>query len=90
MPAPANTDDSEDKSMSASKRSPLARLVLFMVCLAIAGSAGAGVHYYAVDLPVQKNVQVPENVEDGALTMETYAGATVDGSQWQGYSHSKY
>jgi len=42
--------------MSASQpaRSPLARLVLFMVCLAIAGSCIAGAHYYSVDLPQQK------------------------------------
>lgn len=35
-------------------RSPLARLVLFMVCLSIAGSIVAGVCYFAVDLPQQK------------------------------------
>lgn len=40
--------------------SPLARLVLFMICLAVAGSAVAGVHYFAVELP-QKNPQTPEN-----------------------------
>ena len=34
--------------------SPLARRVLFIVCLAIAGSFVAGVHYVAVDLPLQK------------------------------------
>ena len=34
--------------------SPLARLVLFMVCLSIAGSAVAAVHYYAIDLPMQR------------------------------------
>ena len=33
--------------------SPLARLVLFMVCLSVAGSIMAGAHYYAVDLPEQ-------------------------------------
>jgi hypothetical protein len=41
--------------------SPLGRLVLFMVCLAIVGSFGAGVHYYTVDLPGQKSVQAPLN-----------------------------
>ena len=45
------------------KRSPLARLVIFMVCLSIAGSVVAGVHYVAVDLPAQKAVQVPQNIE---------------------------
>ena len=39
--------------MSASEKSPLARLVLFMVCLVIAGSIISGVHYYAVNLPEQ-------------------------------------
>ena len=44
-----------------STQSPLARLVLLMVCLSIAGSIIAGVHYYAVDLPEQNMVQVPSN-----------------------------
>jgi hypothetical protein len=47
-------------SLSQSTRSPLARLVLFMVCLAIAGSCIAGAHYYTVDLPQQKATP-PEN-----------------------------
>jgi hypothetical protein len=42
-----------------STRSPLARLVLFMICLAIAGSAIAGAHYAVVDLPAQNHVQNP-------------------------------
>lgn len=42
-------------------RTPLARLVLFMVCLSIIGSAIAGTHYYAVDLPQHQNVQAPAN-----------------------------
>jgi hypothetical protein len=41
--------------------SPLARLVLFMVCLSVAGSIVAGAYYYAVDLPQQQDVQVPRN-----------------------------
>jgi len=32
-----------------------------MMCLSIAGSIVAGTHYYAVDLPQQQNVQMPEN-----------------------------
>ena len=40
--------------MQESQASPLARLVLFIVCLSIAGSIAAGVHYFAVDLPEQK------------------------------------
>jgi len=69
---------------------PLARLVLFIICLAIFGSAGAGVHYYTVDLPAQKIVEIPKNAGPWDITLETYAGAVIDGSQWQGYSHSKY
>jgi hypothetical protein len=41
-------------SSSQPVQSPLARLVLFMVCLSVAGSIIAGVHYFAVDLPQQK------------------------------------
>jgi hypothetical protein len=43
------------------ERSPLAGLVLFMIGLAIFGSIIAGAHYYAVDLPEQKNIPAPEN-----------------------------
>jgi hypothetical protein len=32
-----------------------------MVCLAIAGSVVAGVHYFAVDQPLQKSVEAPLN-----------------------------
>jgi hypothetical protein len=42
-------------------RSPLARLVLFMVCLALAGSFIAGMHYFVVDLPQQQTIQAPTN-----------------------------
>ena len=51
-------------TLSQSTRSPLARLVLFMVCLSIAGSIVAGAHYYAVDLPRQNAVTAPENNAD--------------------------
>jgi len=34
--------------------SPLARLVLFMVCLSIAGAFVAGAHYYVIDAPQHK------------------------------------
>ncbi|MCK9581861.1 MAG: hypothetical protein M0Q92_15635 [Methanoregula sp.] len=50
--------------MSASQTpttSPLARLVLFMICLSIAGTVVAGAHYYAVDLPLQAEVKAPVN-----------------------------
>lgn len=51
--------------MSASQPttpSPLARLVLFMVCLAIAGTVVAGAHYYTVDLPQRQIQEPPENL----------------------------
>jgi hypothetical protein len=47
--------------MSAPEKSPLARLVLFMFCLSIAGTLVAGVHYYTMDLPIQNAVTVPAN-----------------------------
>lgn len=51
--------------ITQSASSPLARLVLFVICLAIAGSCVAGAHYAAVDLPAQKAVQVPLNMGIG-------------------------
>ncbi len=47
--------------MTGSVQSPVSRLVLFMVCLSVAGAFIAGLHYYAVDLPAQNAVQAPEN-----------------------------
>lgn len=40
--------------MTVIEKSPLARLVLFMVCLSFAGAFLAGAHYYVIDLPQQK------------------------------------
>ena len=40
--------------LSGIEKSPLARLVLFMVCLSIAGAFVAGAHYYVIDVPQQK------------------------------------
>ncbi|WP_292417752.1 hypothetical protein [Methanoregula sp.] len=40
--------------MSGMEKPPLARLVLFMVCLSIAGAFVAGAHYYVIDVPKQK------------------------------------
>ncbi len=52
----------EESNMSEATQTPLSRLILFMICLAIAGSIVAGAHYYAVDLPVQNAVtQQPAN-----------------------------
>jgi len=47
--------------------SPLARLVLCMVCLSIAGGVVAGAHYYAIDLPEQKALQAPQNTNTNAM-----------------------
>jgi hypothetical protein len=58
-----HTLNTGEATMPASQPShqPLARLVLFMICLAIAGSAVAAVHYYAVDLPAQAALPAPHN-----------------------------
>lgn len=47
--------------MSPEEQSPLARLVLFIVCIAILGSALATLHYAVVDLPQQTAVVAPAN-----------------------------
>ncbi|MFA4876401.1 MAG: hypothetical protein WC586_03235 [Methanoregula sp.] len=47
--------------MPESHTYPLARLVLFMICLAIFGSILAGAYYYAVDIPAQKSGAPVEN-----------------------------
>jgi len=45
--------------------SPLARLVLFMICLAIAGTLVAGIHYTFIDRPAQiAALQAPKNIGD--------------------------
>lgn len=46
--------------------SPLDRLVLFMICLAIAGTIVGGVHYYVIDIPAQKAVPPPYNYDTTA------------------------
>ncbi len=48
-------------TMTSSAQPPLARLVLFLVCLSIAGSLIAGIHYFAIDHPAQAAVQIPGN-----------------------------
>lgn len=47
--------------MQESGKSPLARLVLFMVCLSVAASIVAGAQYFAVDLPGQQVLHAPAN-----------------------------
>ena len=64
-------ENSEDASMPASERPPLVRFVLFMTCLAIAGSIFAGAHYYVVDLPQQNALQAPENASSSTTRCAT-------------------
>ena len=47
--------------MQESGMSPLGRLVLVIVCLALAGSMVAGIHYLAIDLPSQDARKAPLN-----------------------------
>jgi hypothetical protein len=52
--------------MSLPEMSPLARLIVFTVFLAIAGSLVAGVHWYVVDLP-QQHAPAPQNAGPGDI-----------------------
>jgi len=45
--------------MPLTERLPLARLVLFMACLSIAGSFLAGSHYVIIDRPHQEFASHP-------------------------------
>ena len=47
--------------MSGNTGTPLAKLVLFMVCLSIAGSCIAAVLYYAACQSQEDTLQAPEN-----------------------------
>jgi len=53
-------------------KSPLARLVVFMVFLSVAGAFIAGVHYLVIDKPSQDAVKPPSNdyssCSDGCYT----------------------
>ena len=66
---------------SSSMQSPLARLVLFMVCLSIAGTVMAGAHYLAVDLPAQEYRQAPLNTNSCHSDCETMKCDTVPWNQ---------
>jgi hypothetical protein len=54
------------------EKSPLARLVLFMVCLSVAGSILAGGYWFAAGLPQQQEVQAPHNEDCSATCLENY------------------
>jgi hypothetical protein len=68
-------------------------MVVFMVCLAIAGSIVAGVHYYTVDLPAQKDIRPPQNYnadchyacfnEEFACVMDGCSSITDDFAKFQ-------
>ncbi len=51
-------------SQSSPTTTSLTRLALFMVCLSIAGSLAAGLHYAAIDLPGKVVVTAPQNGSD--------------------------
>ena len=66
--------------MSAYLKSPLAMLVIVCAGLALAGTVAGGIHYYAVDLPVQQALSVPENsagTEIGGCMEECREGHTA-------------
>ena len=52
--------------MQESIQSPLARLVLFMVCLALVGSLVAGTHYILIDRPAQEYAAHPPSNYSGS------------------------
>jgi hypothetical protein len=58
-----NIRKSGNITSSPSAQSPLARLVLFMVCLTVPVSIITSVYYFTVDLPQQKEVQAPINYD---------------------------
>ena len=64
-----------------SEKSPLTRLVLFIVCLAIAATIVAGAHYLAVDLPAQETaLHPPANSESCTISYKgscAYIRATI-------------
>jgi len=63
-----------------STQSPFARLVLFMVCLAIAGTIIAGAHYLAIDRPQQERVQAPEN--GNSISLNEKCNTCRDNCKW--------
>ena len=61
--------------------SPLARLVLFMICLAIAGSIIAGVHYIAID---SHKPQAPSNAYSCYDSCNDYYNQCIAGGDHHG------
>ena len=68
-----------------SRRTPLARLMLFLICLSVAASVVAGMHYYAIDLPEQEAqaLLVPQNTQElWAACNICKAGCRGDPDEW--------
>ncbi|MDP3565433.1 MAG: hypothetical protein Q8R70_13190 [Methanoregula sp.] len=67
-------------------RSSLSRLVLFIFCLAFAGSFVATVHYLVVDHPAQNIPMAPENGKSCVLAenqrMDCVNGCYVKHPEW--------
>jgi hypothetical protein len=57
--------------LSQSERSPLARLVLFVICLSVAGMIGAGALSVTGTLAQQQNPQTPINSGVSLTTAST-------------------
>jgi len=68
-------------TMTESQQSPLARLVLFVVCLSIAGGILAGVHYAVIDRPAQEAALHPPANSESCTIIYTgncgYIRATI-------------
>lgn len=62
------------------KKSPLARLVLFMVCLSIAGVLVSGAYVSLIEQPHRQSLTAPEN-GNGVLTA---CLASCDAKYWRG------
>lgn len=69
-------------SSQQKERSPLDRLIIFIVCLAMTGTVVAGVHYFTIDLPGEKSIQAPLNLgksDDPCSVQEEQCRADCNG-----------
>jgi hypothetical protein len=64
------------------EKMPLARLALFIICLATAGSILAGSYYLAIDLPQQKVVAPKNSVYPPVTDCETFLNEGCDSYCW--------
>jgi hypothetical protein len=59
--------------------SPLARLVLFMVCLSIAGSIPAVVYNFSTDIPMKNGLNPPRNDNsEFCVNYEQWLGSCIN------------